>query len=371
MSIEASQGQQGIPATQPPRSGPSLEELAREVWGQPPQPAPYGTPGAAQLPSHQPVSLAPPANPDELEAELAEPTRTQPKWWQRVIPRRGPSAAQIAAQVRQEKLLTTFGGPVTIIVASPKGSAGKTPTARGIAAAFAAARGGGVAVVDNNELRGTLLARSVRAPHDAHIGNLVPHLSWFDKPEASALNIEHTMHRQPGSHEWVLGSDPRATIPMDAAVFGHVHRVLTKFYPIVIVDTGNNELASNWRAALSVADLVVVPMKWRGDHLAPAARMLAAMQERGERVLGRTVIVGTNGVGEADPVAREKAHSYFSRFASIGLPLHEIPTDPALGAPTIEWSAMRPATRVAYENVAAHLADLMESQVSTSGVPRH
>lgn len=83
--------------------------------------------------------------------------------------------------------------------------------------------------------------------------------------------------------------------------------------------------------------------------------MLEGMAQRGERVGGRTVIVGTNGLGEANQMARSEAMQYFS-----GLPVHEIPVDDALNQQVIRWDALQPATKIAFETLGATLTDLAQ-----------
>lgn len=278
-----------------------------------------------------------------------------PAGWRRWL-RLGPSKKALEAAARKAKLLATFDETLTIAVASPKGSAGKTPTARGIAAAFGAARGGGVVAVDLNELRGTLGQRSV-ITHDRHIGHLVEAADYLLGHRARTVEIERCMNRQPDSFEWVLTSDPTTTEPMSDEDFTKIHTVLKRFYPILVIDTGNAELASSWRSAAAVADLIVVPMKWRADHIAPASRMLEGMLARGEQVGGRVVIVGTNGVKEADPLARAKALEHFH-----GLPIVEIPVDPALNGQIIRWNSLSDSTKVAFETLGATLSDLAQAQ---------
>lgn len=293
---------------------------------------------------------------DQLAAALRATPAKPPlpvSWWRRLF-RLGPTAAQLAAADRQQQLRSSFARTVTIVVASPKGSAGKTPTARGLAAAFGHARGGGVVVWDNNELRGTLLARS-QATHQGHVGTLLNSADWFSRPEATILELERTLNRQPLSHEWVLGSDPAAQRPITPAEFDKIHKILARFYPIVIIDTGNNELALNWQAAINAADLLVVPMKWRGDHIEPAARMLEALDRRGMTTRGRSIIVGTNGQGEADPAARQSALEYFD-----GWPIVEIPVDPTLSRSVINWTDLLPATQAAYETLGTQLIHLLK-----------
>lgn len=275
-----------------------------------------------------------------------------PSWWRRLL-RMGPPKAALEAASRQAKLRTPFADTITITVASPKGSAGKTPTARGLAAAFGNARGGGVVAVDMNELRGTLGQRSVTG-HDGHIGKLVAAADYLLGHHARTVEIERCMNRQ-DSFEWVLASDPSTTQPMSVEDWEKVHTILKRFYPLLVVDTGNAELSSSWQAATQSADLLVVPMKWRADHVLPAAKMLEGMAQRGERVGGRTVIVGTNGLGEANQMARSEAMQYFS-----GLPVHEIPVDDALNQQVIRWDALQPATKIAFETLGATLTDLAQ-----------
>lgn len=336
----------------------------------PPEPAPQPATLAPPAPAHPgPAARGLPDQPDpaDLKQRLNRSVEVMPrKRWRRFLGF-GPERDEQAAIQRQLKLQVTFPGPVTIMVASPKGASGKTPTARGLGAAFASARGGGVVVWDNNELRGTLLARSV-ATTGTHVGELLASLDWFARHDASILDIERTMHRQPVSHEWVLACDPDATAPMTREQFLRLHHLLSRFFPIVIIDSGSNELATSWRAADAVADLVVVPTKWRSDHLSPAAHMVQSMGQRGDRVSGRAVVVGTNAPGEADLVAREEATSYFGQ-PPISLPVFEIPSDPALMDTTIRWQDLRPETRAAYEEVAAALSDMAMAPVGfDSGV---
>lgn len=291
-----------------------------------------------------------------------------PSWWRKLL-HLGPSKSALdaadaaeaerrATSIRKVKLRSQFAETLTIAVASPKGSAGKTPTARGIAAAFGRERGGGVVAVDMNELRGTLAQRSVTT-HDGHIGGLVDSAEYLLGAHARSVEVERCMNRQPDSYEWVLASDPGTTVPLSAEDFTTVHTILKRFYPILVLDTGNAELASSWQAATREADLLVVPMKWRGDHIRPAAEMLTSMVHRGERVAGRTVIVGTNAPGEADLLAKEEAARFFK-----GLPIVEIPADPALNAAIIRWEELRPETQTAFEVLAATLTDLAKGATS-------
>lgn len=351
-------------STESPARGPGLEALrgvaphqrkdgprehvhaGPEAAGQEAPPGGGSGPPAARVPVSAPSSAALASS----LAALGEVERVS--WWRRLL-RLGPSKVVLEAAARQAKLRTPFADTLTITVASPKGSAGKTPVTRGLAAAFGHSRGGGVVAIDMNELRGTLGQRSVTG-HDGHIGKLVEAADYLLGHHASTVEIERCMNRQ-DSFEWVLASDPGTTQPMSVDDWQKIHTILKRFYPLLVVDTGNAELSSSWQAATQSADLLVVPMKWRADHVLPAAKMLEGMAQRGERIGGRTIIVGTNGAGEANPLARSEAMQYFS-----GLPIHEIPVDEALNQQVIRWDALQPATKIAFENLGAALTDLAQ-----------
>lgn len=297
------------------------------------------------------VDVAPPVFAGALSASLrALGDLPEATGWRKLL-RLGPSKTQLQAAERKARLLVGFPGSVSITGVSVKGGAGKTPTMRGVMAALANARGGGVGMVDMNELRGTALLRSV-VSHDRHIGDLLGNIEYLLGRHAQISELEWCMNRQPDSSEWVLASDPETTAAITWENFTKLHTVLKRFYSIVGFDTGNAELSVSWRASVQAADAFVVPMKWRADHVEPAVKMLETMMERDASVQTRTIIVGTNNVGEIDPLARQLAKEHFNR---MGLPIQEIPIDPGLNQQVIRWNSLKPVTQVAFEELAAGL----------------
>src|SRR4051794_8772424 len=67
-----------------------------------------------------------------------------------------PGRAERAERAAQDALRRPFAGPRTIMIANPKGGAGKTPTTLLLGATLGSVRGGYVLAWDNNETRGTL-----------------------------------------------------------------------------------------------------------------------------------------------------------------------------------------------------------------------
>ena len=72
----------------------------------------------------------------------------------------GPGKKERAERADRDAACQTYGRPVTIVVADPRGGSGKTTTSLLLAGAFGTARGGGVLALENHELRGTMHLRT-------------------------------------------------------------------------------------------------------------------------------------------------------------------------------------------------------------------
>lgn len=263
----------------------------------------------------------------------------------------GPSSAALDQAEDEKWLRSHFPRPVTVVVATPKGGAGKTPTAVGLASAFGLARGGGVVAWDNNELRGTLADRTFSA-HRNTVVDLLRRQADLLRPDARVADVQSMLNYQSAGQFWVLGSSQEAGHQITEADFQAVREILSRFFPLVIVDTGNNEVAPNWLEAVHNADVVLLPVKWRKDNILSAARMLETLSGQGRDVASRCVIVGTNGPGELMPDFQRTVADWFAP-----LPIVEIPTDThiAEGA-EIDWQRLQPATRRAYQSLGATAA---------------
>ena len=109
-------------------------------------------------------------------------------------------------------------------------------------------------------------------------------------------------------------------------LFARVHRILSRFFAVIIIDSGNNELASNWLAALDVADGLVVPTPWQQDHVVTANKMLKTLRDRQHPDPGadhdrRHQRTGRRGAG------RRRRPRTSGSMISTGTRSVEIPTD--------------------------------------------
>ena len=105
---------------------------------------------------------------------------------------------------------------------------------------------------------------------------------------------------QGDAHFDVLASDerPDVTGTIRAQDFDAVHKLLERFYRVILIDTGNNMRAENWLAAAGAADLLVVTSTVRGHRL---QRVVDARRAPG-RGLPEPEVQGDHGaVGSLGP----------------------------------------------------------------------
>ena len=165
------------------------------------------------------------------------------------------------------------------------------------------------------------------------------------------------MRAQGDAHFDVLASDerPGVTGTIRATDFGDVHRLLERFYRLVLVDTGNNMRAENWLAAADAADLLVVTSTVREDTGYSGLWMLDALQDAGYPNLKYktlTVLSDPSDRVDAD-LARDLVEVYGQRTRGV----HRVPFDPALvPGSVLPYLQLSRDTRRAWLSVCAAMA---------------
>jgi MinD-like ATPase involved in chromosome partitioning or flagellar assembly len=271
----------------------------------------------------------------------------------------GPGRSEAAYRDRVARIQRSFDGPKTIVVINPKGGAHKTTATLLIAATFGIHRGGYTLAWDNNETRGTLGWRSRHAQHANTAVNLAQDLARFsDLRTARVGDLDDYVRSQASAQFDVLASDEDAAsaASIDAAAFMALHRTLSRFYRVIVVDTGNNMRASNWQAAVSVADQLVIVSTVREDTAQSAAWAIDALRAAGyDDLLRRAVTVLSAPEPKVDKQLRKRLHEHFGALTRAVL---DVPHDKRLipGGP-IEYSTLAPATRAAWLAVTATVAD--------------
>lgn len=286
--------------------------------------------------------------------------------WQRTVRRLTfgaisprPGAAERARRSQIEAIRRTFDGPRTVVVVNPKGGAHKTTATMLLASTFGLARGGYTLAWDNNETRGTLGWRSKHGDHQRTAVDLLHAL-----PELTARgtmrigDLDQYVRTQQDEQFDVLASDEDAGSieSVDAASYRSLHEVLTQFYRVLVVDTGNNMRASNWQAAVQSADQLVIVSTLREDTAQSAAWALDALRTTGQEELVRqavTILSYPEPKVDKDLQQRLRTH-----FGALTRAVVEVPHDKALitGGP-IDHSSLRPATRDAWLRATAVVAD--------------
>jgi putative peptide zinc metalloprotease protein len=270
-----------------------------------------------------------------------------------------PSTLELRHRNAVDRIQQSLRGPRTVVVINPKGGAHKTTATLLLAATFGTLRGGYTLAWDNNETRGTLGWRSQPARHTNTAVDLLRDLDRFnDLRNARVGDLDNYVRAQGSTQFDVLASDEdaAASSTIDAEAFNELHTTLSRFYRVIVVDTGNNMRASNWEAALTAADQLVIVSTIREDTAASAAWLVDGLREKGhEEKVRNAVTVLASPAKVADPQLSQRLHGHFTSLTRAVL---DVPFDPALvDGGTLKYDALTPATREAWLQVAAAVAD--------------
>lgn len=283
----------------------------------------------------------------------------------------GPSRREREERADREAACQTFGRPVTVVVADPRGGSGKTTTSILLAGAFGNARGGGVLVLENHELRGTMHLRTHAQGKDRTIRDLLGAQNYRG-PSGEVVRIgelsAYARHQVAGQFD-VMVSETKRDRALTREEFESVHDLGSRFYSVIIVDTANDESAENWRAAVQRADALVVPLKWRNDYSLPAIEMLEELQGSGDPrlqdLVRRTVVVASHNHGDLDARCQQHLKPYFLERTKAVI---EINPDPHIAeGNVIEHDQLSVATRRQAERLAAEVAHAIRASIDGAG----
>jgi MinD-like ATPase involved in chromosome partitioning or flagellar assembly len=191
-----------------------------------------------------------------------------------------------------EMVRRNFGGLRQVTVVNPKGGAGKTVAVLLLAMTFGQKRGGYVLAWDNNETQGTLGMRAQQDFHARTVRDMMRDLDLFRGSQGRVGDLSQYVRAQGEGMFDVLASDESATAGemLTANAFGEIREIVSRFYKLIFVDTGNNVRAQNWQAAMDATDQLVITMSARNDSAETAARMLDHLEQSGRQRLVRQAI---------------------------------------------------------------------------------
>jgi cellulose biosynthesis protein BcsQ len=332
-----------------------------------------------------------PANPEPQTAaavEEAAPTRRSLKetsflvsapvlepatqGWRGTLTRLGlrmdPSEEELTEREDVRTVSQHWPGPRTIAVVNRKGGANKTPTVVMLSAILARYSGAATVAWDNNESQGTLGWRTEKGAHDRSVLDLIGSSQTLLSPSTNAAEIAKFVHHQTADKFDVLRSDENeeGDHEVTAEEVDIAHQVLTRYYRLVVMDSGNTARAANWRRMIDHTNQLVVPVTAIEDRAEAARLTLQTLKSRGghDAELARNAVVivseSTDAKrsmsGDALKRAKDEAQRIADGFAPFVRAVVRIPYDPALVNGPIRYEALQPATQRAWLAAAAAVA---------------
>lgn len=309
--------------------------------------------GASEIPAMPRRSFL-----DQQAAE--EPAR---QGWRGRLTRLGlrvrPGSAERSERADVLVVSQHWPGPRTIAIVNGKGGAGKTPTTILLAAVLARYGGAGVLAWDNNQTRGTLGWRTEQGSHTATVLDLLPETDRLLGTGAQAADLARFVHHQTSDRYDVLRSQPlelAASQRLTTDDVDALHAVASKYYRLVLVDSGNDESDAVWQRMIDHTTQVVVATTTRDDHAEAGALLLEALERRNPAsaaLAGQAVVI----VSRADPGAKSAdLRRIIDGYRGLAREVVAIPHDPAMVGGRLLYSALRPATQRAWLAAAAAVA---------------
>nr|WP_189193473.1 chromosome partitioning protein [Micromonospora fulviviridis] len=352
-------------AAPPPQPGAPQQPPAPQAQPAPQQQPGPQQPGPAAYPEQvwTPASGAPPTAEDFARRRQVRPVDPVATMGVRAVVnkiglvRLAPGRQEQEMRRDIEMVRRNFGGLRQVTVVNPKGGAGKTVAILLLAMTFGQKRGGYVLAWDNNETQGTLGMRAQQDFHSRTVRDMLRDLAQFQGPHGRVGDLSQYVRSQGEGMFDVLASDESATggEMLTAAAFAEIREVVSRFYKLIFVDTGNNVRAQNWQAAMDATDQLVVTMSARNDSAETAARMLDHLEQSGRQRLVRQAVTVVSMPPSRKEIDLPAIQEHFAaRTRAVLLAPYERLID--TGEP-IRYGQLSSATRDAWLKIAASVAE--------------
>jgi MinD-like ATPase involved in chromosome partitioning or flagellar assembly len=257
-------------------------------------------------------------------------------------------------EVRRRQILHRIRHPLLqshrIAVTSIKGGVGKTTVSTLLGLVMAENRGDRVIVLDANPDAGTLADR-LTGETAVTVRELLRDLdrihSWTEVSRYTSL----------AGRLQVLASeqDPAAGDAFSREEYEHICAVLDRFFNIIITDSGTGLVHSAMEGTLKLADGVIIVGAPTVDGAGRASKTLDWLLAHGHGSLASeaVAVLSCDRYSADVDLGRIRDH-----FAARCRAVVEIPHDPHLATGgRVELARLRPATRDAAYELAAHMAD--------------
>ncbi|MBT0772851.1 hypothetical protein KIH74_28170 [Kineosporia sp. J2-2] len=242
---------------------------------------------------------------------------------------------------------STWTRSVNVLVTNPKGGSGKTPAALVLAGVLGSLRGGYVVAWEATESAGTL-ARRCEGGQGRGLAEMLSGISGI----TSAGRLGGYTAPQTSNADVIASAGPRDML--SAPQMLSVREVLDTYYRITVTDTGNNPGHETYRAALRIADAVLIPCLVSVDALAGVEQTLRLIESASgpvdlrERVV---VVLGHDG-GPEEPGTAEAVRRRLGELRTAAV--IEVPFDPLIRrGGEISLSALSEESRRAWTRAAA------------------
>ena len=274
-----------------------------------------------------------------------------------------PKSDSLEVRLRgsQQAIARQLPEGAVITIANVKGGVGKTPMSISLAETMAEYRGPAtVTCLDLGEVGGSFADRVAVPPQPGQ--DIVSLLAGIDPAsgEIRASQLARYLARQPSGSDVAAGL-AGAIAPLSYTEAATVGAVLGRHRDVLVADTGNSSLSESWRWAITAAHAVIVPVPLRFDAAAAAERTLNTYAAVRPDVLSRTIVVITDGPGDAPMVETDTVDA----FAALGVPVCRMPFEPLFASgERIALTGLRRETRDALTVLAATVVDRMAVAVS-------
>lgn len=275
-----------------------------------------------------------------------------------------PSAQEVEERNWRRTVGTRLNESKTISVVNGKGGANKTPTAVLLSAVFGRNSGDPVLVWDNNGTRGTLGWRTLKSKHNSHSMDLLAAVDKFKDTKVGDPILNDYVHYQPEDCYSVLRTDPTLLASeqyVNAADLDAMHEIVSRFFALTIMDSGNDESAERWMRMIDHTDQLVIASTTVEEHAEAGALLLEALAKRGghyaDLAKNAVVIVSQHQPQGNDEQLNRIAHG----FRRLARSVVTVPYDAALVKGQIRFDDLRPGTRRAWLHATAAVAGALHS----------
>lgn len=304
-----------------------------------------------------------------VSAPVLEPAT---QGWRGTLSRLGfrmePSAEELAEREDIRTVSQHWPGPRTVAVVNRKGGANKTPTVVMLSAILARYSGAATVAWDNNESQGTLGWRTEQGGHSNSVLDLIDSSQTLLSPSTNAAEIARFVHHQTSDKFDVLRSDENeeGDHEVTAEEVDIAHQVLTRYYRLIVMDSGNTGRSANWLRMIHHTDQLVVPVTAIEDRAEAARLTLQTLESRGghaAELAAKAVVIVSESTdskrsmsGDALKRAKAEAQRIADGFEPHVRSVVPIPYDPALVNGPIRYDSLQPATQRAWLAAAAAVA---------------